>query len=362
MSFWDESTFSPISYRQIVRTYSAKKFLSYFGLSVFEFECIHSALQLLSPIWTGKENLWDSKTALLVYVAWLRAFDLDILEERFGWSKGRCLRIMKTLKHQIYRQWIHLLDLRCPDNHIITRRRMDYYEAAFRRETGVPNYWGSTDCSVDPTRMRDRDDQRWVRIGHTWLDGWKMQVTLTPDGIVWLKGPYNGFHHDPYVEAETSFANWAEEHAKSQDGRQLVLCGMQRHGMSPAIVSPFDNSKLSEEQSIGLEENLDRLEWSISNISRRWRRFRDYWTPRAGGIVCDTPNCKIGRDFLSTDYKVATLLWNALTCLRGNEISIAMGCNPPGLFEYFSPSGLVLPWVLPDPEHRDSGINIKLPH
>lgn len=50
MSFWDESTFSPISYRQIVRTYSAKKFLSYFGLSVFEFECIHSDLQLPSPI------------------------------------------------------------------------------------------------------------------------------------------------------------------------------------------------------------------------------------------------------------------------------------------------------------------------
>ncbi|SPO30479.1 uncharacterized protein UTRI_05218 [Ustilago trichophora] len=322
-------------------------FKSTFGLTISEFEAIHHALRLPDPVRTSVNDVSDSKTALLMLLAWLRGSRLRSLEGQFGWSHSRSSRIIHQVSEFIHRRWCHLLDVTSARHRLLSPRRLDYYAAAIERKTRLPQFWGAIDGTVRPIAM-PINEQREAYNGHKRVHALKYQFIATPDGLLFVSAPFDGRRHDAHMVIETHLVAWAAENAKGEDGEQRYLYGDQAYGVSPAIISPFKGNLITRNQELTnhvLGKYRTTVEWGIGMVSMQWPRFRDKQYQRTGLTPC-------GRDWM-----VATLLWNAKTCLIGNQISISMGCNPPTLEEYFSSPRVVVSTALTNPAENSSGIN-----
>ena len=191
-------------------------------------------------------------------------------------------------------------------------------------------------------------DQREAYNGHKRVHALKYQFVATPDGLLFTSVPFEGRRHDAHLVIETHLVDWAMQHAKGQDGGQRYLYGNQAYGVSPAIISPFKGNLITRNQELMnhvLSKYRTTVKWGIGMVSMHWARFRNKQYQRTGLTLC-------GRDWM-----VATLLWNARTCLGGNQISMSMQCSPPTIEEYFSSPRVVVSSVSPDPTVGSMGIN-----
>lgn len=252
-------------------------------------------------------------------------------------------RISSFLEHT----WSHLLDVTSQRHRLLEPRQLDYYSAAIERKVRLPCFWGAIDGTVRPIAMLNVDQQE-AYNGHKCVHALKYQVIATPDRLLFCSRPFDGCRHDAHLANETLIAAWAEEHAKGQDGTERYLYGDQAYIVSSAVISPFRGNFIAAHEDLFnrvLSKYRTTVEWGIGMVSMQWPRFRDKQYQRTGL----TP---VGREWM-----VATLLWNAKTCLGGNQISMAMGCNPPTLAQYFSSPSVIMTTASPDPSQPDSGVN-----
>ncbi len=337
----------PQTYAQISSLLDNVHFKSMFGFTISEFESIHSALRLPDPVRASSNNVVDSKTGLLMLLAWLRGALLRTLEGQFGWGTARTSMTVSYICDRVYLCWGHLLDVMSVRHHMMNPRRLDNYAAAIKRKTKMPGFWGAIDGTVRPIAMPDKGE-KFTYNGHKRLHALKWQFISTPDGLIFLNGPYDGNRHDARMVIESLLVQWAEVNAKGEDGKQRYLYGNQAYGTSAAIISPFRGNLIDSRQEAFnriMSKYRTTREWSIGMVSMQWRRLRDKQWQRMGLI-------QVGKDFA-----VSTILWNSRTCLVGNQISISMGCNPPTIEEYFAGPRVQQRFVLPDPTIPDRGIN-----
>lgn len=337
----------PQLFRHLAVRLDDSHFQSIFGYTIRHFEAIHDALQLPDPVRTTSKDIIESKTAFLMLLAWLKGSMLRSLEGLFGWSVPRLSRIIRHISSWIHRRWNHLLDVTSPRHHILNPRRLDYYAAAIKRKTRSSSIWGAIDGTVRPLAM-PIIGQKFTYNGHKRYHALKWQFITTPDGLIFVNGPFDGNRHDSIMAKETLLVQWAERSARGEDGTQRYLYGDQAYSVSAAIISPFKGNLLDSRQqkcNTVMSKYRVTVKWSIGLISMQWRRFRDKQYQRTGL----TP--------VALDWKTAVIISNAHACLVGNQISIAMGCNPPTLEEFFAGPRVRMRFVLPNPTISDSGIN-----
>ncbi|SPO23268.1 uncharacterized protein UTRI_01946 [Ustilago trichophora] len=247
----------------------------------------------------------------------------------------------------IYKRWGHLLDVQSSRHQLASPRRLAYYAAAVERKFGLPWIWGAIDGTVQPI-ARPMVQEELVYNGHKRLHALKYQFIALPDGMVFCSVPFVGRRHDAWIVAETKLVQWAERHAKNEDGEQLYLFGDQAYGVSQAILTKFRGNIISSYQAdfnYIMSKYRVQVEWAIGMIPAQWPRFSVKRQQKTGASP-------VGQDWM-----VAVLLFNAKTCIVGNQISKHMGCNPPELHEYFTSTRIRRTWVSPDPELNGSGVN-----
>jgi hypothetical protein len=121
-----------------------------FGFDVIEFNAIHAALALPHVVKTAAHDRIDSKTALLMVLAYLRGRTLSSLEDQYGWSLSRVSRVHRATCGIILQRWAHLLDVTSSRHVLLGPQRLEYYVEAIKRRTGVDVIWGAVDGTLRP--------------------------------------------------------------------------------------------------------------------------------------------------------------------------------------------------------------------
>ena len=312
----------------ISRTLGQDHFKADFGLDLQEFNAIHDALQLPQMILSRSYDRVDSKTALLMVLAYLRGRTLDSLEGQYGWSRARVSRVHRATCKLILKRWRHLLNVTSRHHALLRPQRLEYYAAAVKRCTGVHVVWGAVDGTVRPI-ARPEVWQEAMYNGHKRQHALKWQYVTTPDGLIFLFGPDDGARHDITVWKDSGIAAWSLQHARSTTGEPLNLYGDKGYAQGPGLMTPFRGNAEDIEPK---DELFNRVmskyritvEWSIGTIPVLFPRFRDKQWQR------------VGLSAVGQDYKVGALIRNALTCYADSQVGIYMNCSPPTLDEYFS--------------------------
>lgn len=185
------TNFFPDGYAQIIERLNDIHFKSMFGFTVSEFDAIHHALHLPEPVRTSECDTIDSKTAMLMLLAWLQGSHLRALEGQFGWGHSHSSRIIHHLSAHIYCHWGHLLDVTSGRHCLMVPQCLDYLAVAIERKTGLPSFWGTIDGTIQPIAM-PMVNQQAVYNRHKWLHALKYQFIAMPDGMLYVSKPFDG--------------------------------------------------------------------------------------------------------------------------------------------------------------------------
>ena len=108
---------------------------------------------------------------------------------------------------------------------------------------------GAIDGTVRPIAM-PMIDQETSYNGHKQVHALKWQFITTPDGLLFVDGPFDGRNHDSHLVSKSMLVEWAVEHAKGEDGEQRYLYGDQAYGILPAIILPFRRNLVDREHKV----------------------------------------------------------------------------------------------------------------
>ena len=139
---------NPQSFTQIATHLDDVHFKSTVGLTISKFQSIHHALRLPDPVRTAVKDIIDSKTALLMLLAWLRGSQLQLLEGQFGWSHSHISWFVHHLSKHIFKRWCYLLDVTSSKRHVLQPWHLDIYAAAIKHKTSFPVFWGAINGTV----------------------------------------------------------------------------------------------------------------------------------------------------------------------------------------------------------------------
>ncbi|SOV07991.1 uncharacterized protein UDID_17254 [Ustilago sp. UG-2017a] len=255
----------PRRYSRINRELDQSHFLGDTGFAFTQFEAIHDALKIPNPVRTREQDCVDSKSSFFL-LRW------------------------------IYRRWDHLLDVQSTRHRLVCPRKLEEYAAAVQRKFKLPRFWQET-----------------VYNGPKQCHALKYQFNSLPNGLIFCSMPYVDRRHDAYVVADTDLVGWARDNAKNEAGEQMYLYGDQAYGNSAAIVTAFGGNIISSMQDAFnhiMNKFRIQVEWPIGMIPRQWPRFSVKREQKTGL----TP---MGQDWL-----VGVLLFNAKTCLVGNQSGV----------------------------------------
>ncbi|CCF50362.1 hypothetical protein NDA11_000178 [Ustilago hordei] len=313
-------------YSRIKRELDQSHFLGDTGFTLAQFEAIHDALEIPNPVRTREQDCVDSKSSFFLLCAFFRNRSLRSLEGQYGWSHSVISRVVRHLSRWIYRRWCHLLDVQSTRHRLVCPRKLEEYAAAVQRKFKLPRFWGAINGTIRPIAM-PVSQQETVYNGPKQCHALKYQFISLPNGLIFCSMPYVDRRHDAYVVADTDLVGWARDNAKNEAGEQMYLYGDQAYGNSAAIVTAFGENIISSMQDAFnhiMNKFRIQVEWSIGMIPRQWPRFSVEREQKTGL----TP--------MRQDWLVGVLLFNAKTCLVGNQVSMRLHCSPPSLEEYFS--------------------------
>lgn len=223
---------------------------------------------------------------------------LDFLDNKFGWILDR-------------------------DWRRIAASAPAFAEAVHRAGAPLANVWGFIDGTAR-TIARPTEGQEAVYSGHKRIHCLKFQSIVTPDGLIaHLHGPIEGRRHDM---ALLNISGVLVEARRYLQGYALYGdSGYQNCGL---LVSPFRNTN-----TLTAEERRFNVDMSIVRVS----------VEHAFGVVqslfpylCNIECNRIGLSPVGKVYRVAVLMSNAVTIVRGeNVITARYRLQPPTLDEYF---------------------------
>ena len=228
--------------------------------------------------------------------------------------------------------WKHLLDF--DHDHLLSPANLAQYAAAIH-EAGAPveTIFSFIDCTFKQM-CQPSLWQRQAYTGYKKYHGLKFQALSLPNGLFGhLFGPVEARRNDNHLAEQSGVFEWARAHA-FQDGadettpiqdRYYQIFGDPAYGVSPVLISPFGGEKTEEELDWNNRMSAVRMsvEHGFGAVLTSWPFLRAFWKLR----VRSSP---VGRY-----YRVAVLLYNALSCFRPNATSLRYNCRPPSVEEYF---------------------------
>jgi nuclease HARBI1 len=247
-------------------------------------------------------------------------------------SQSSLSEIINELCIYLDNHWSHLLDF--DHHHLLSPANLARYSAAIY-EAGAPQetIFAFIDCTFNQM-CRPTWWQRQAYTGHKKYHALKFQALCLPNGLFGhLFGPEEGRRNDNYLAEKSRVFEWAREHAFREGAdettpivdRYYQIFGDPAYGMSPVLSSPFQGEKTEEEQEWNYRMSGVRIsvEHGFGGVLTAWPFLRAFWKHR----VYSSP---VGRY-----YRVAVLLYNAISCFRPNATSQRYDCMPPSVEEYF---------------------------
>ncbi|CAD6940450.1 unnamed protein product [Tilletia caries] len=307
---------------------SPRQFKAVFRFTELEVDTILPYLCLPMMIKTAAGDLCSAKTAFLYTLAYLGGASLVRIEHIFGRSYTSAHRIIKATIRLIFSQWSHLIHVRQAHEGHLRRVRLSQLADALAA-FGCPSkrVWGFLDGTVRPI-ARPKRGQRTFYNGHKRTHAIKFQILTTPDGLVWVDGPFRGPRHDSMMLKATRLHQWLDDHSKRPNGRKFFLFADKGYAARGLLMVPFkgNNTIAAQRQyNVAMSRIRVEVEHAIGWITKTFPRFDSKRLQR----VLLSP--------LGKEYKVAVILVNALSCLSGNQTSVRFGCDPPSLDSYFVP-------------------------
>ena len=146
-------------------------------------------------------------------------------------------------------------------------------------------------------------------------------------------GPYEGRHHDRFLLNVSQLLELCHEHAikpgttpqSAPIDRHFQLFGDPAYSVSSVILSPFSSNGRTPQQlawNTAMSAVRIEVEDIFGILSKTWPFLNAHWKMRAFASP------------VGAYYRTAALLTNAMTCIRGNQISAAFSLPPPSLEEY----------------------------
>lgn len=209
-----------------------------------------------------------------------------------------------------------------------------YAEAV--KDAGAEGYiWGFIDGHFMGFR-RPTVDQRTYYSGHYKAHGLKLQGIVTPYGLIAsLEGPFFGKDNDWSIYQNSRIPHRIERMMKrpsktGQPRRLLYLYGDPAYSNACGIMCPFSHPEgfrfLSSNQQ-GFNKAMSSLRISVEHAIGAV--FRNHTATAFAASM------SLGQQPVAAFYRVAALLSNCLTCIRGgNQTSQRYSISPPSLEEY----------------------------
>ncbi|KAE8223643.1 hypothetical protein CF319_g3358 [Tilletia indica] len=323
------SSFAPLSSRpSLSDILDYTDFQSFFRLTQSEYKLIHAALNLPAIIETDTRDKVPSEIALLLLLGFLGDARLPTLSRAFGRSESACSRICTAITNEIHTSWAHLLDIRRSHTNLLRPSRLRLYaDVMVAQECPLDNLWGFIDGTVRPTARPIRGQKEYYS-GHKRHHGHKYQIVITPDGMMWAYGPVSARRNDSFVLQDSELHQWLDAHSQDISGTALLLYGDKGYAARGHLVVPHKGLFLTPAQdkfNLQLSRVRIAVEWAIGSVPTLFPRLDVKRAQRM--LLSDLPS----------QYRVAVLLRNALSCVSSNQTSQTFQCPTPTLSQYFVP-------------------------
>lgn len=182
---------NPVGYAHIKWHHNDTHWKADFGFTSAQFDRLHSALDLGCVLRSPIGDVVDSRTALLMSLAYMRGRLLSSLEGQYGWSRLRVSRVHRVVRRSVLRKWGHLLRVSSSRHRLLSLSRLERYTEAIKRKTGVDVIWGAVDGTIR-TIARPEVNQEAVYNGQKRVHALKYQFVAAPDGLIFVSGPWDG--------------------------------------------------------------------------------------------------------------------------------------------------------------------------
>ncbi|KAE8217762.1 hypothetical protein CF319_g8221 [Tilletia indica] len=304
---------------------SSRQFKAIFRFTKREVDTILPHLQLPAMIKTKARDVCTAKHAFLCTLAYLGGSSLIRIEQLFGRSYTSVHRIVKATIRLILGQWSHLIHFRqAQELHLRPERLSQLANALAAFGCPSKQVWGFLDGTVRPI-ARPKRGQRSFYNGHKRTHAIKFQFLTTPDGLVWVDGPFRGPRHDSTMLKSTRLHQWLEDHSMRPNGRKLYIFADKGYAARGQLMVPYKGNTTDAQRryNVAMSRIRVEVEHAIGWVTKTFPRFESKRSQR----ILLSP--------LGKEYKVAIILVNALSCLSGNQTSVRIGCDPPSLESYF---------------------------
>lgn len=169
--------------------------------------------------------------------------------------------------------------------------------------------------------------QEAVYNGWKHLHALKYQIISTPDSLIFAQGLWDGSENDWSIWKKSEVAEWLQRASYKENGEKLYLFGDKGYYLDSHLIVPYKGNIMTPEKihfNVIMSKYCITVEWAIGSVRVLFPRL----------------NNKQQQKFLLTpvasDYLVAVILQNALSCLKGNTTSQYFGLDPPSLQVYFN--------------------------
>ncbi|SJX65773.1 uncharacterized protein SRS1_25042 [Sporisorium reilianum f. sp. reilianum] len=256
---------------------SDKHFKDNFGLTKAELEQIHEALKLPTVIKTLDRDAEDSCTALLMLLGYLRGRSVCGLESQFGWSSARISRVCLTLNNLILKRWSHLLNVCNCRQSLLSKHNLQRYAQHISSKCGMDLVWGFVDGTLCPV-ARPTQGQEAVYNGWKHIHALKYQIISTPDGLIFVQGPWDGSKNDWSVWKKSNIQEWLSHSSFQEDGKHLYLFGNKGYHLDTHLIMPFKGNNMKPEETqfnIIMSKYHITVEWAIGSIGTLFPRLNN---------------------------------------------------------------------------------------
>ena len=211
--------------------------------------------------------------------------------------------------------------------HLQSYENLKRFEEAIQKKGGGALVWGFVDGTFRGFQRPTKRQQDWYS-GYYGAHGFKFQAIVTPNGLVYsLIGPFHGKANDWSIFTSSSVPERIRE--VIGDRRILYLYGDPAYHFLFGVMPPFKHA-LGYRYLPRAERAFNiRLSKVRISVEHAFGRTQSLWT-----YTAFSKQLSLTKQPVAAFYRVAILLTNLYTCIRGNQISQKFVCKPPSVEDY----------------------------
>jgi hypothetical protein len=278
--------------------------------------------------WSNKYNPSLEKALAIFLFRMSHPHRLNDMLKLFGCSAGQISNIFNDVAEHLFHTFRDKLFF---DGNRLTPQKLQEFRTVIEDQRGGDRVWGWIDGTVTRT-ARPLQNQKIMFNSHKRQHGFKFQVVVTPDGMVSsLAGPMVGSRNDWYLFVQSGLQDRIIEMYEANDVPEedwLCIYGDPAYCGSPVTMGayrrPRQGQLLPTQRLFNYDMSRNRIsvEHEFAIIQAKWMKLGFHYAMRTGSSP------------VAAYFGAAVLLSNLYTCLRGNQISMKYGLQPPTIQEF----------------------------